>query len=129
MKYARNTSRTDNITSYDASAAGLHELLLDSLPAHKKCLDIIVPFLCRWVFSTCDPAFNVSVTQRVCSQGCQRLSTFVCSEVWYIVLQQLDILDFGILDPPVCDNLFPSNGGDAPDCIDVIDGGSVCVFL
>jgi len=40
------------------------------------------------------------------------------------VLQQLSILDFGILDTPVCDGLSPSNGGDVPDCIDSIDGGN-----
>ena len=126
VKYARNTSRAANISEYDESAARLHGLLLHRLPTHQKCLDIIIPFLCRWVFSSCDPAYNIPVRQRVCFQSCQRLSTFECGEVWDIVLQQIAILDFGILDAPMCSILSPSNGGDAPDCIDGIAGGSVC---
>ena len=124
LKYARNTSRANNFSDYEASATVLYDLLTNRLPTHQKCLDIIIPFLCRWVFSTCDPAFNVPVVQRVCLQGCLQLSTFECGRLWVLVLQQLSILDFGILDTPVCDNLSPSNGGDAPDCIDSIDGGN-----
>jgi len=125
VKYARNTSRASNILEYEASANQLYNLLMNNLPAHQKCLDVIIPFLCRWVFSTCDPAYDVPVRQRICLQGCLRLRHFECEEIWDIVLEQLAILDFGILDNPVCDDLSHSNGGDVPDCIDAIDGGNV----
>lgn len=99
--------------------------------AHQKCLDFIVPLLCRYVFVTCDPAYNTSVHQvyqPICRHGCDVVSLFACPMVWRLLQTQLANLEFGVLDAPLCDPLDNANGSDIPDCIDTTDGGK-CIQL
>jgi len=126
VKIARNTSRASNFQTYQSVADALIDILYDLHAAqriHKQCLDVLVPFLCHWLFSTCDPAFNVSVNQPICQQSCEILVTFVCPEVWRIISDQSQILNFRVVDSPTCDTGRYVNGGDVPDCIDPMDGG------
>jgi len=95
--------------------------------AHRKCLEMILPLLCRYVFVTCDPAYNTSehqVYQPICRHGCDVVSLFVCPTVWQLLTSQRDVLEFDVLDSPMCGPLVHANGGDVPDCIDTTDGGN-----
>ena len=100
--------------------------------AHKKCLELILPLLCRYVFVTCDPAYNTSehqVYQRICRHGCDVVSLFACPMVWRLLNAQLSNLAFGVVSAPLCDPLEDANGGDVPDCIDTTDGGNVVIIM
>ena len=122
VTFAVNTSRYGNISTYQNIFRTYYNFLLsDALSVNKKCLDALIPFLCRSIFITCDPAFNQSVEQRICRRACETISTFVCPEVTTVVMKQ----NFSALK---CDGLMYANGGDAPDCIDSLDGGW-CIFL
>ena len=121
VKIAVNTS--DGIDTSERTAAIFYNLLTSRLSVHKQCLTVLLPFICRWVFPTCDPAFNVSVEQYTCRRTCEILTNFVCNEVWLIILSQLENLHFLGVNVPVCDNLDRVNGGDVPDCIDTLEGG------
>lgn len=119
-----NYSRVRNQSDYTTTANVLGQIL--NQIAHKKCLDLITPLLCRYVFVTCDPAYNTSihqVYQPICRRGCDVISLFACPMVWRLLLTQLSNLQFGVLDAPLCDPLDDANGGDVPDCIDTTDGG------
>ena len=116
-----NHSRVFNMTQYVQTAELLQGVL--NRVAHKKCIEMIVPLLCRYVFVTCDPAFNDTVYQPICRRGCDTVSLFACPIVWDLLTSQRSILQFGILDTPTCGPLDNANGGDAPDCVDTTDGG------
>ena len=124
-----NHSRVNDQGGYTQTANILYgalQQLTEAGVAHQKCLDVITPLLCRYIFVTCDPAYNTSVDyvyQPICRRGCDIVSLFVCPTVWQLFLTQLTNLEFGVLDPPLCDPLENANGGDAPDCIDTTDGG------
>ena len=90
---------------------------------NKHCLDVFLPIMCRGVFSTCDPAFNVSINQRLCRWICEVISNFVCAEVWNGIVRQRGSLEIFSVDFPECNQLEYANGGEAPDCIDTLDGG------
>ena len=125
VKIAVNTSRTGNISVYQMSSTKFNNFLMnDSLNANQRCLDALVPFVCRWVFRTCDPAFDKPVEQSICRRACETLTVFVCPEILRVILEQASIIDFMVLSPPKCDGLINVNGGDAPDCIDSLDGGN-----
>lgn len=124
VKTAVNRSHARNISTSEITASAFYNLLTTSqLTVHKQCLNVLLPFVCRWVFPTCDPAFNVSIEQYICRRGCEILTNFVCNEVWLAVLSQVNNLDFLSVNIPICDFLKRSNGGEAPDCIDTLDGG------
>ena len=123
VKIAVNTS--DGIETSQLTAGIFNNLLTSQLSVHKHCLDELLPFICRWVFPTCDPAYNISVEQYTCRRTCEIFTNFVCNEVWLIILSQLDILHFYGVSVPVCDNLDRVNGGDVPDCIDTLQGGEL----
>ena len=126
-----NYSRVNDQTGYTATANVLNRALVNLAQAgvaHEKCLDVIRPLLCRYIFVTCDPAYDTSVDfvyQPICRHGCDVISLFVCPAVWQILVQQLAILEFGVLDAPLCEPLENANGGDVPDCIDTTDGGEL----
>ena len=122
VKFVVNTSRGANISVYQGTVNTFFGVL-DTLDPPKQCLIVLQRFICHWLFSTCDPAFNVSVNQHICRRGCEILSTFVCREAWSTVIGQRNIIDFGVVDPPNCMERSFANGGDAPDCIDPADGG------
>ena len=127
VKYAFNTSVARNYSEYQNYFTEYNKLLITDLKVHKQCLDSLMPFLCRSTFITCDPAFNASVRQNICRRACETL-TFMCPEVMTMVLH--NITDFPGLDFLRCDGLVDANGGDAPDCIDPLDGGNdICVTL
>ena len=123
VKIAVDLTHAENISASQRTALVFYYLLTSQLTVHKQCLDVLLPFVCRWVFPTCDPAFNVSVEQYICRRGCEILTNFVCNEVWMTVIAQAGILDFLSVSVPICDFLERSNGGEAPDCIDTLDGG------
>lgn len=124
-----NYSRVDDQGGYSRTANTLYvalQQLAQAGVAHQKCLDFLLPLLCRYVFVTCDPAYNTSVDfvyQPICRRGCDIVSLFVCPAVWQLLLHQLPNLAFGAVDTPLCDPLENANGGDVPDCIDTTDGG------
>lgn len=128
VKVVVNTSRAPNISFYQKTADKFFEVLT-LLKPHRKCLEILQPFICHWVFSTCDPAFKASVQQHICRRGCETLSTFLCSEVWRRVTEQIGNLNFMVLNPPGCNNLEYVNAGDAPSCIDPTDGGTYVTYV
>ena len=124
VKIAVNTTHAGNISKSQSTALTFYYLLTShQLTVHKQCLNVLLPFICRWVFPTCDPAFNVSIEQYICRRSCEIFTNFVCNEVWLTIISQLGNLDFFAVNIPICDYLEYSNGGDAPDCIDTIDGG------
>lgn len=123
VKIAVNTSHAGNISASQRTSFIFHHLLTSELTVHKQCLNVLLPFVCRWVFPTCDPAFNVSVEQYICRRACEILTNFVCNEVWLYILSQIGNLRFLAVNIPICDFLERSNGGDAPDCINTLDGG------
>ena len=118
------SSDPDDIQLSQVAANVFYDILTTQVTVHKKCLNAILPFLCRGVFQTCDPAFNVSIRQRLCRRVCETLTNFVCNEGWINLSSQLGILDFISLNIySSCDVLDWANGGDAPDCTDTLDGG------
>ena len=123
MKIAVNTSHGGDIAARQQVADNFYVLLTRRLPVNKQCLNVLLPFICRWVFPPCDPAFNVSVEQTVCRRACEILTNFDCNELWLAIISQLDNLNFRAVNIPVCDNLDRANGGNIPDCIDSLDGG------
>jgi len=126
VKIAVNTSRASSFQTYQSVADTIMKILYelhDTQRIHKHCLNALIPFLCHALFSTCDPAFNISVNQLTCQQGCEILRTFLCPELWRIVTDQNQILNFEVVDSPLCNTGKYSNGGDVPDCIDPMDGG------
>ena len=129
VKIAVNLTHAENISTSQITAFTFYRLLTSKLIVHKQCLKVLLPFVCRWVFPTCDPAFNVSVEQYICRRGCEILTNFVCNEVWMTVIAQAGILDFLSVSVPICDFLERSNGGEAPDCIDTLDGGECITKL
>ena len=84
VKIAVNTSHGGDISTSQKTADNFHYLLTKGLPVHKQCLNELLPFICRWVFPPCDPAFNVSVEQYVCRRSCEILTNFVCNEICFI---------------------------------------------
>ena len=98
-------------------------MAVDQLNVHKKCSELLEHFICRWLFTTCDPAFNASVVQHICRRGCDILSTIVCPTAWNLVRSQSSNINFMAVDPPNCDDQPVANGGDVPDCTDPTDGG------
>ena len=129
VKIAVDLTHGENISASQRTALIFYGLLTSHLTVHKQCLDVLLPFVCRWVFPTCDPAFNVSVEQYICRRGCEILTNFVCNEVWMTVIAQAGILDFLSVSVPICDFLERSNGGEAPDCIDTLDGGECIISM
>ena len=129
VKIAVDLTHDKNISTSQITALTFYSVLTSLLTVHKQCLDVLLPFVCRWVFPTCDPAFNVSVEQYICRRGCEILTNFVCNEVWTTVIRQAGILDFLTANVPICDFLARSNGGEAPDCIDTMDGGKYITKL
>ena len=129
VKIAVNTSHAGNITKSQDTANIFKVLLTSQLNVHKQCLRYLLPFICRWTFPTCDPAYNVSIEQYICRRACEILTNFVCNEVWLFVLSQLNNLKFLAVNIPICDHLDRANGGEAPDCIDTLDGGGSCSML
>jgi len=121
-----NHSRVSSTADYKKIAVSLQQVL-DEV-AHDKCLEFLVPLLCRYVYVTCDPAFNDPIYQPICRHACDVISLFTCQRVWELLTRQLSILQFGILDTPQCEPLENANGGDAPDCIDTTDGGMSLVL-
>ena len=122
VKIAINTSL--GIETMERTADLFYTLLTSQLNVNKQCLNVLLPYICRWVFSTCDPAYNTSVEQQTCRRTCEIFTNFVCNEVWLIVISQLGNLNFLSADVPVCDELVRANGGDIPDCIDTLQGGT-----
>ena len=124
-----NYSRVRNQSDYTATANVLGGIL--NQIAHQKCMQLILPLLCRYIFVTCDPAYNTSVHQvyqPICRHGCDVVSLFACPVVWILLQTQLSNLEFGVLDAPLCDPLDDASGGDVPDCIDTTDGGkNLCI--
>jgi len=116
-----NHSRVHNMAQYEETAMLLQEML--NRVAHKKCIEMIVPLLCRYVYVTCDPAFNDTIYQPICRRGCDTITLFACPLLWKLYTSQRSILGLGILDPPTCGPLDNANGGDVPDCVDTTDGG------
>ena len=118
-------SKSHDTTRELENTASLIYLFLSSsqLTVHRQCLKVLLPFVCRWVFPTCDPAFNVSIEQYICRRGCEIFTNFICNEVWSAVISQSNNIDFRSVSIPICDSLEHSNGGEAPDCIDTLDGG------
>ena len=123
VKIAVNTS--NSIETSELTAEIFYNLLKSRLAVHEHCLNVLLPFICRWVFPTCDPAYNISVEQYTCRRTCEILTNFVCNEVWLFILSQLEILHFGSVGVPVCDDLDRVNGGDVPDCFDTLQGGEL----
>ena len=121
VKIAINTSL--GIGTIEQTADLFYTILTSRLPVHKQCLDVLLPYICRWIFSTCDPAYNESIEQYTCRRTCEIFTNFVCNEVWLIVISQLENLNFLGANVPVCDGLERANGGDVPDCIDALQGG------
>ena len=122
VQIALNTSV--GIPATERTAATFYGILTSGfLPVHKHCLNVLLPFICRWVFPTCDPGYNVSVEQFTCRRTCEILTNFVCNEVWLAIILQLENLNFGGVGVPVCDTLERANGGGVPDCIDTLEGG------
>ena len=123
-----NHSRVFSVANYEQTV-GLFQNVLNNI-AHQKCLELLLPLLCRYVYVTCDPAFNDTVFQPICRHACNVVSLFTCPRVWQLMTSQLSILNFGILDPPSCEPpLRNANGGDAPDCIDTTDGGKMYINI
>ena len=121
---AVNMSRAENISVYQTASTILNNFIMNvSLNASQQCLAKLVPFVCRWAFTTCDPAFDRPVEQSICRRACETLTAFVCPEISRVILEQANISDFTVLSPLKCDGLIDANGGDAPDCIDTLDGG------
>jgi len=132
VKYYVNTTKPDSNNTIICTPGDRNSEFAKSLSSvdflNDRCLDTLLPFVCRWVlYPTCDPAFNVSTPQRVCRRACEIL-TFVCPEAWMIYLQQYDVLDVPRGAFRTCENLMYANGGDAPDCIDP-SGGSKYLTL
>ena len=124
VKIAVRSSDPNDITLNQFAANIFYEILTNQVTVHKKCLDAILPFVCRGVFQTCDPAFNVSIRQRLCRRVCETLTHFVCNEGWINLKSQLDNINLpGLNIYPSCNVLDWANGGDTPDCIDTLDGG------
>ena len=124
VKFAVNTSNHRSISTYQHTFTTVYNVFLsNSLNNNKRCLDALIPFLCRSIFISCDPAFNQSVEQRICRRACETLTVFVCPEVTTVVIELNSIANFMMLSALSCDGLMNTNGGDAPDCIDPLDGG------
>ena len=125
VKIAVRRSDPEDITHNQLAASIFYEILTNQVvTVHKKCLDAALPFICRGVFQTCDPAFNVSIRQRLCRRVCETLTTFVCNEGWINLSTQLSNLNFPSLNIfSSCNVLEWANGGDSPDCTDMLDGG------
>ena len=130
-----NYSRVEGQGRYTETTESL-KVLLESLAdrgiAHQQCLNFLLPTLCRYVFVTCDPAYNTNVDfvyQPICRRSCEILSHFVCVKVWELLNQQLANLNFDALDPLHCEPLENPNGGNVPDCIDVTNGGNTQLYL
>ena len=124
VKIAVNKSFEGDIAGAQEFANAMYIFITTSGPiVNKYCMNALLPIMCRGVFSTCDPAFNESIKQFMCRRVCEVLSTFVCNEVWMAVRRHLDNLEILSVEFPICEQLEYANGGDAPDCIDTLDGG------
>ena len=124
VKFAVDSSDPDvNISKSQYTVNLFYHILTSFLNPNKKCLDVALPFLCRGLFPTCDPAFNVSVRQRVCARTCEILTVFVCNELWNSLSKQLANLNLITVSISTCNANIRANGGEAPDCMDTLDGG------
>ena len=124
VKFAVDSPNPDVNISDSQKAVDLFHLVLTSyLNPNKKCLDVALPFICRGMFPTCDPAFNVSVRQRVCARTCEILTVFVCNELWITLSLFLANIDLKTVTISTCIDNIRANGGEAPDCMDTLDGG------
>ena len=123
VKIAVNKSSEGDIVGAQKIADALYIFMTSEANVHKHCINAMLPMMCRGVFSTCDPAFNVSIKQLMCRRICEVLSIFVCNEVWMAVQRHLSNLEILSTDFPICEQLEYANGGNAPDCVDTLDGG------
>ena len=116
-----NFSRSDQIFA----KAIVNEIILTlyDFMASSECLRKAIPLLCRYSFPTCDPAFGIPVYQPICRRGCEIVRDYVCKEPWQQMVQLINILNLSVIDQPDCGPLRYVNGGDAPMCIDTLDGG------
>lgn len=121
MKFAINTSNGQDLEAQVNKFVGY--LSYNVTIIHSQCLEVLLPFICRWVFfPTCEPALDKPVGQRVCRRACEIL-TFICPEAWRIYIEQFHILDVPKGFSFTCANLMYADGGDVPDCIDPLGGG------
>ena len=89
-----------------------------------QCVKVATPLLCRYIFPTCDPAYEVPVYQPICRRDCEIVRDFYCPEPWQEMLRYLSLIPFGaVIDQPNCDPLKDANAGAAPMCISTLDGG------
>jgi len=125
VKYAIDTSNGADISNVLMIEQQFGVLLsYSSFIIHKRCLDVLLPFICRWaLFPTCDPAFDLSIKQNVCRRACEILTMFMCPEAWRAYIQQFPILNVPKGNSLSCKNLKDANAGDIPDCIDPLNGG------
>lgn len=119
------SDREAKITKFFSTVLNFH----GHLEIHHHCYNILLRFVCQWVyFPTCDPAYNLPVSQHVCRRACEILTLFECPEAWTLYLELRPILDVPQgNDSSSCDNLMYANGGDIPDCTDPLDGGEFCI--
>ena len=124
VKIAVNESFEGDIASIQKNADAFYIFLTKARAnGNKHCINAMLPIMCRAIFSTCDPAFNVSIKQIMCRRICEVLSIFVCNELWMAIHRNLGNLKALNVEYPICDQLEYANGGDTPDCIDTLDGG------
>ena len=124
VKVAVNESFEGGIASIQKNADAVYIFITTSgANVNKHCTNATLPIMCRGIFSTCDPAFNVSIKQFICRRICEVLSIFVCNELWMATQRHLGNLKTFNVEFPICDQLEYANGGDTPDCIDTLDGG------
>ena len=124
VKIAVNESFGEDIATIQKNADALYIFATKSIVnIYKHCINATLPMMCRGVFPTCDPAFNVSIKQLMCRRICEVLSIFVCNELWMAAQRHLGNLKTFNVEFPICDQLEYANGGDTPDCIDTLDGG------
>lgn len=118
-----NFSRSDQVY-----ARGSLNRIIETLFAFRassECIHAAIPLLCRYSFPTCDPAFGIPVYQPICRRGCEIVRDYLCKEPWQQMIQLLNILNLDVIDQPDCEPLKYVNGGDAPMCIDTLDGGQL----
>ncbi len=92
----------------------------------EQCLNVLTPFLCRYAFPTCDPAFgyDTPTPQAICRRDCEIVRDFYCPEVWQELLRNLSAVpDGGAGILPDCGLLSDADGGTAPMCVSILDGG------
>lgn len=98
---------------------------LQDFKAPEHCFLAAIPLLCRYSFPTCDPAYREPTYQPICRRDCAIVRDFLCRDAWTAMLMLLSLLEFDYLDPPNCDPLENTEGGDTPMCIGTLNKGSL----